>query len=79
MLAQRFVPNSARRLRAWVMRSLAWLLASATGSTGGCLFDDYGRIYLGSTADDAAKYTVGRLAVLGGELRSYTVQEDGIQ
>jgi hypothetical protein len=31
------------------------------------------------SADDAANYTVDRLVVLRGELRSYTIQEDGIQ
>jgi hypothetical protein len=49
------------------------------GRFTGCLFDDYGTIYRGCTADDAANYTVERLAVLGGELRSYTIQEDGVQ
>lgn len=49
------------------------------GRFTGRLFDDHGRIYMGCTADDAANYTVDRLAVLGGELRSYTIQEDGIQ
>lgn len=49
------------------------------GRFTGCLFDDYGRIYLGCTADDAANYTVERLATLGGEVRSYTIQEDGSQ
>lgn len=49
------------------------------GRFTGCLFDDYGRIYRGCNADDAANYTVERLAVLGGELRSYTIQEDGIR
>jgi hypothetical protein len=45
----------------------------------GRLFDDHGTIYIGCNADDAANYTVDRLAVLGGELRSYTIQEDGIR
>jgi hypothetical protein len=49
------------------------------GRFTGCLFDDCGTIYRGCTADDAANYTVERLAVLGGELRSYTFQEDGVQ
>jgi hypothetical protein len=49
------------------------------GRFTGRLFDDHGRIYMGCTADDAANYTVERLAVLGGELRSYTIQEHGIQ
>jgi len=49
------------------------------GRFTGCLFNDYGVIYQGCNADDAAGYTVERLAALGGELRSYTMQEDGIQ
>jgi hypothetical protein len=49
------------------------------GRFTGCLFDDYGTIYRGCNADDAANYTVERLAALGGELRSYTLQEDGPQ
>jgi hypothetical protein len=49
------------------------------GRFTGRLFDDHGTIYLGCNADDAATYTVERLAALGGELRSYTIQEDGIQ
>jgi hypothetical protein len=49
------------------------------GRFTGRLFDDCGRIYLGCNADDAANYTVERLAALGAELRSYTIQEDGIQ
>jgi hypothetical protein len=49
------------------------------GRFTGCLFDDYGMIYRGCNADDAANYTVERLAALGGELRSYTIQEDGPQ
>jgi hypothetical protein len=36
----------------------------------GRLFDDRGQIYHGCTAFDAAKYTLQRLAALGGELRS---------
>ncbi|MEU4645162.1 hypothetical protein [Micromonospora sp. NPDC023814] len=36
----------------------------------GQLFDDYGRIYRGCTAFDAASYTLQRLAALGGEIRS---------
>jgi hypothetical protein len=36
----------------------------------GQLFDDHGRIYHGCTAFDAASYTLQRLAVLGGEMRS---------
>lgn len=36
----------------------------------GRLFDDYGRIYHGCTAFDAAFYTRQRLAALGGEIRS---------
>jgi hypothetical protein len=36
----------------------------------GQLFDDYGRIYRGCTAFDAASYTMQRLAALGGEIRS---------
>jgi hypothetical protein len=43
----------------------------------GCLFDDHGKIYSGSTAITAANYTVERLKAQGCELRSYTVQEDG--
>jgi hypothetical protein len=35
----------------------------------GRLFDDRGQIYRGCTAFDAARYTLQRLAVLGGELR----------
>ena len=35
----------------------------------GQLFDDYGRIYRGCTAFDAAAYTLQRLAALGGEIR----------
>ncbi|MEV0714009.1 hypothetical protein [Asanoa sp. NPDC050611] len=35
----------------------------------GQLFDEYGRIYRGCTAFDAASYTLRRLAALGGELR----------
>jgi hypothetical protein len=42
------------------------------GRFTGRLFDDYGRIYHGCTAHDAASYTVERLAALGGALRSYT-------
>jgi hypothetical protein len=49
------------------------------GRFTGCLFDEHGTIYRGCTADDAASYTVERLAALGCELRSYTIQEDGIQ
>jgi hypothetical protein len=49
------------------------------GRFTGCLFDDHGTIYRGCNAADAANYTVERLAVLGGELRSYTIQADGIQ
>lgn len=52
---------------------------AGNGRFTGRLFDDYGRIYLGCTANDAANYAVERLAALGGELRSYTVQEDGPQ
>lgn len=52
---------------------------AGNGRFTGRLFDDYGRIYRGCTAMDAANYTVERLAVLGGELRLYTVQEDGPQ
>lgn len=48
------------------------------GRFTGRLFDDYGKIYLGCTAIDAANYTAERLAALGGELRSYTIQEDGL-
>jgi hypothetical protein len=47
------------------------------GRFTGRLFDDHGTIYHGCTADDAATYTAERLGVLGGELRSYTIQEDG--
>jgi len=36
----------------------------------GRLFDERGRIYHGCTAFDAANYTIQRLAVLGGEVRS---------
>ena len=36
----------------------------------GRLFDDRGQIYRGCTAFDAARHTLDRLAVLGGELRS---------
>lgn len=36
----------------------------------GRLFDERGQIYRGCTAFDAAKYTLQRLAALGGELRS---------
>jgi hypothetical protein len=36
----------------------------------GRLFDDYGRIYHGCTAFDAAQYTLQRLAAQGGEIRS---------
>jgi hypothetical protein len=36
----------------------------------GRLFDNYGQIYHGCTAFDAASYTLQRLATLGGELRS---------
>ena len=36
----------------------------------GRLFDDRGQIYHGCTAFDAARYTLQRLAALGGELRS---------
>lgn len=36
----------------------------------GQLFDDRGQIYRGCTAFDAARYTLQRLAALGGELRS---------
>jgi hypothetical protein len=36
----------------------------------GRLFDDHGRIYRGCTAFDAARYTLERLAALGGEIRS---------
>ncbi len=36
----------------------------------GRLFDDHGQIYRGCTAFDAARYTLQRLAALGGELRS---------
>lgn len=36
----------------------------------GRLFDDRGQIYRGCTAFDAARYTLQRLAALGGELRS---------
>ena len=36
----------------------------------GRLFDDRGQIYCGCTAFDAARYTLQRLAALGGELRS---------
>jgi hypothetical protein len=43
------------------------------GRFTGCLFDDYGRIYIGCNANDAARCTVERLAALGGELRSHTV------
>jgi len=49
------------------------------GRFTGRMFDDYGRIYHGCTAIDAANYTVERLSSLGGNLRSYTVQEDGLQ
>jgi len=49
------------------------------GRFTGRIFDDHGLIYRGCTAIDAANYTVQRLAVLGGELRSYTIQEDGPQ
>jgi hypothetical protein len=40
------------------------------GRFTGRLFDDHGQIYLGCNADDAANYTVERLAALGSELRS---------
>jgi len=36
----------------------------------GPLFDEYGRIYRGCTAFDAAAYTLQRLAAIGGEIRS---------
>jgi hypothetical protein len=36
----------------------------------GRLFDERGQIYRGCTAFDAARYTLQRLAALGGELRS---------
>jgi hypothetical protein len=36
----------------------------------GWLFDERGQVYRGCTAFDAAKYTLQRLAALGGELRS---------
>lgn len=36
----------------------------------GRLFDDRGQIYRGCTAFEAARYTIQRLAALGGELRS---------
>lgn len=36
----------------------------------GRLFDDRGQIYRGCTAFEAARYTLQRLAALGGELRS---------
>lgn len=49
------------------------------GRLTGCLFDDYGTIYRGCNADDAASYMVERLAALGGELGSYTIHEDGPQ
>lgn len=52
---------------------------AGNGRFTGRLFDDYGRIYFGCTPYDAANYTVERLVTLGGELRSYTVQEDGAQ
>lgn len=52
---------------------------AGNGRFTGRLFDDLGRIYQGCTALDAANYTVERLTVLGGELRSYTIQEDGPQ
>jgi len=45
----------------------------------GRLFDDYGRIYQGRNAVNAASDTLDRLAALGGELHSYTIQEDGPQ
>jgi hypothetical protein len=45
----------------------------------GRLFDDYGRIYQGRNAVNAASDTLDRLATLGGELHSYTIQEDGPQ
>jgi hypothetical protein len=40
------------------------------GEFVGRLFDDHGRIYRGCTAFDAARYTLDRLAALGGEFRS---------
>jgi hypothetical protein len=49
------------------------------GRFTGRLFDDYGKIYLGCTADDAANYTIERLAALDADLCSYTIQEDGPQ
>jgi hypothetical protein len=36
----------------------------------GRLFDERGQIYRGCTAFDAARYTIDRLAALGGQLRS---------
>jgi hypothetical protein len=36
----------------------------------GQLFNERGQIYRGCTAFDAARYTLQRLAALGGELRS---------
>jgi len=52
---------------------------AGNGRFTGRLFDDHGQIYHGCTAINAATYTVERLATLGAELRSYTVQEDGLQ
>lgn len=40
------------------------------GAFIGRLFDERGQIYRGCTAFDAARYTLQRLAALGGELRS---------
>lgn len=50
---------------------------AGNGRFTGRLFDDHGRIYHGCTAMDVANYAVARLTELGGELRSYTIQEDG--
>jgi hypothetical protein len=50
---------------------------AGNGRFTGRLFGDYGEIYQGDTADDAANHTVERLAVLGGSLCSYSAQDHG--
>jgi hypothetical protein len=52
---------------------------AGNGRFTGRLFDDHGRLYLGCTADDAASYTMERLTVLGGSLRSRAGQDHGPQ
>jgi hypothetical protein len=49
------------------------------GRFTGRLFDNYGGIYHGCTALDAARYSAERLAALTGGLYSYTVQQDSPQ